>query len=167
MAQRSLLESLTQRGYARRLDPEGLVDILHRRPRRQPMATMALLDFVVDSPSRMVELALETGRRAAVVGSGRRSGSVEHPALEAIASVMTLGLAGRISQQPHRIAVVFTGFSTAPDWGLTVCRGLLMQTGKRITLAGMVLQEGTVLLPEDDRPAIASALAWLAEELRC
>lgn len=165
-----LVADLLAAGYARLDDdPLAAVELLHRpSPRKglfgaEPMHSIALLDFLGDSPSRFLELALGAGRLVDQVVTGSHVGdALDHPTLRTLAALMSPGKRSAPSWRhpPHRVLIALDA-APAPPWAAAVLDGCIHDHHRRCSLA-VVRDEtsGGLLLPTPRSPRMTTMVHW-------
>jgi hypothetical protein len=174
-SRRALLTALGEAGF-RPLedDPHALVQVLHQPSARRglfgqtPMRSVALLDLLGDSPSRFLELALETGRAIDQLVTGHSVGEdLEHPTLQAMAAMMSPGRGRKPSwrQPPHQLVIVMAA-EPAPSWAGAVLDGAVHDHRRRTAVTAIRdTASGQLHLPSARSPRLSAVLAWSRELL--
>ncbi|MDA3959486.1 MAG: hypothetical protein PF961_01755 [Planctomycetota bacterium] len=172
-SRRELVQHLSQQGYeAWDDDPHALVQVCHRPSpraglfRAQPMRSIALIDLLGDSPSRLLELALDAGRAVDQLITGASAGDVTgHPTLQTIASIVPKPGAKKKRHPPHQIAVVMDA-ADIPTWAGAVLNGSIHDHRRRCMVCAIRNEnDGSLLLPTSRSPQVDAVRTWLNEAL--
>lgn len=157
-------------------DPHALVRMVHRPAdpkaggffKKAPMHSVALTDSYTDSPSRFLEIALATGRAVQAAVRGEQSiDRTEHPTIEALAGMISMGLPGSKRKKlakfgPHWLAII-VDFDPAPSWIASVLDGCVHDNNHGDLVCTIVRNHSAaqIIRPNFTSKRAAEVNAWL------